>query len=336
MMKFRVLLLLCLTLTIAGCSKDEVEPATDMQTIDFTISIPAEGSRLRRVVGDPGTTEQLMLPQYGYFYIIIEDPAGKQKIISRVEELQAGEWQSGNYSGQYATAGDPVYTYKTTLKELLKGYYKCVMVYAAVSREPLTLSNLNPTTEQEIQNLTFSVTDAMQDELQNLYSTPYNYEYDGHYYALFERSEGQNMMNIHLLLYHVAAKVDLKWNIVDSQRDDMRLSYMQARSLFNGDAYLFKPTHNTLTAVPDDGYTRQIISSDIGLQWEGRSYFYTIPYTVNNKFPLRLQLKQNDENDIYTITLNKDFTTADEVFVPWLRGDLNFTGTLQNKTIDID
>ena len=145
-------------------------------------------------------------------------------------------------------------------------------------------------------------------------------------------------------MYHIAAKVDLKWNVAEEKRINaadpsqaVRLTYMEVRRLFNGDAYCFKPLRNTVSTLPTDGYAIQdiITAGDEGLWWEGRTYFYTIPYTVSGRpdyFPLQMLLCTNDaaKADGYKLTLYQPFDTTD-VFVPWLRGNFMFNNPLPNE-----
>ena len=148
-----------------------------------------------------------------------------------------------------------------------------------------------------------------------------------------------------MLLYHVAAKVDIKWNVVDSVRinkDDpdaaVRLTYMEARRLFNGYAYCFKPMRDTMANLPTSGYAIEdiVTPDDEGLWWEGRDYFYTIPYTVTGEpdyFPLQMRMGTNGAtkaNAGYELTLKQMIDTT-AVFVPWLRGDFKLTKPLENK-----
>jgi hypothetical protein len=131
--------------------------------------------------------------------------------------------------------------------------------------------------------------DLVQRNLQNIYSTPYNYNAaDGNaYYCSFDCSEGSGF-KVDLLLYHVAAKVDLKWNVAEDKRinrlvpsNGVRLTYLEANHLFNGMAYCFRPLENSVATLPQTGYdiANIVRAEDEGLWWAGRYYFYTILYT---------------------------------------------------------
>ena len=167
---------------------------------------------------------------------------------------------------------------------------------------------------------------------------------NGDYYGSFNSSY-QRVPHVNLLLYHIAAKVDIKWNVEESNRINktdptkgVRLTYMQVRNLFNSDAYCFKPMRNVSGSALTTGETIAIIdnSEDEGRWWEGRYYFYTIPYTITEGgkqyYPLQMTLKTNGSTGTgYQPTLNlKIDTTA--VFVPWLRANFNLTAPLTDKT----
>jgi hypothetical protein len=155
----------------------------------------------------------------------------------------------------------------------------------------------------------------------------------------------QRVPTVNLLLYHVAAKVDIKWNVVDSMRINktdpskaVRLTYMEAKNLYNGLAYCFKPMRNTVALLPETGKTIGIVTdaANEGQWWEGRSYFYTIPYTLTsdpNYFPLQMTLRTNGTTTGtgYQPTLKMRINTA-AVFVPWLRANFNLSKPLEDET----
>ena len=98
---------------------------------------------------------------------------------------------------------------------------------------------------------------------------------------------------------------------------------------------------NEMGSLPGagEGYTIAdiVAPTDEGLWWEGRSYFYTIPYYVSgeaNHFPLQMRMGTNGATKAdagYELTLKQMMDTS-AVFVPWLRGDFKLTKPLENKT----
>ena len=183
--------------------------------------------------------------------------------------------------------------------------------------------------------------DSIQDNLQNIYSTPYNYNRNGSYYCSFDCLAG-NSYTIDMLMYHVASKVDITWHVDETKRINredpsqaVRLTRMDAVNLFNGDAFCFKPMENTVPELPASGRSIQMVTpTDEGLWWEGRSYFYTIPYTVEGTpgyFPLQMVLSTNGTNDEYKPLLNLGIDTGSP-FVPWLRANFNLSKPLEAGT----
>ena len=135
------------------------------------------------------------------------------------------------------------------------------------------------------------------------------------------------------MLYHVAAKVDMMWNVDKTLQEDNRLTYIQARNLKQVGCKLFKPTENTWTSDDDDShYTFDLMDNDVSRQWYGRQYYYAIPYRVDSKYAINLHMLKNgddkaaNESSGYNLTIKR--TLLSDIFVPWLRGDLKFTNTI--------
>lgn len=330
----------------------EHKQVDDKVRLPLTVSLPVDDQyshalrAQRRAPGDPGTTEQLLLPQHIYYFVLMYADGVWKVMYALHSEPQETDWVKRRYTGSLQAEGDSIYQY-TEYMDLMLSYKRSAgRIYAIASAEPLTLSkDLNAVrTLSDVINLKFDASStAVQQSLQNIYASPYNYNVDGAYYGEFT-TEGKMAQRINLMLYHVAAKVDLKWNVVDSMRINMsdpsqavRLTYLEARRLYNGYAYCFKPMRNTVAALPASGYDIPdiVTPADEGLWWEGRAYFYTIPYTVEGEkryFPLQLLMRTNGSSGTgYQLTLNQPIDTA-AVFVPWLRGNFKFTKPLTDKS----
>ena len=202
----------------------------------------------------------------------------------------------------------------------------------------LTAGELN--TLDKVETLTFnSGASGIQENLQHIYSTPYNYMPDGvRYYGSFEKE--QKVPHVSLLLYHVAAKVDINWFVDEEKRSKtnmLRLTKMDACNLFNGNAFCFKPMENSLPALPTTTDSVHIVTrTDEGLWWEGRSYFYTIPYTTTGKtgyYPLQMQMETNESGAMYKPTVYLGVNTSSP-FVPWLRATFNINNPLAAGTAE--
>ena len=355
-----------LALTMTACT--ERQEVTDRVTLPLTISLPvdnsyrpAQQSAHRRVMGDPGAAEELLLPQHLYYFVLRWDGA-TWKIWQAVDaEPQEGEWFKTHYAGSLQSTGDSIYQYTKEITMLLKNEGAFIgRVYAIASAQPLKFNadvdfddlDFAHMDLDDVLDLTFKTsTTTMQQNLQNIYSSPYNYNINGEYYGAFSnKDEKLKVPHVHLMLYHVASKVDIKWSVAEDKRinhvnpeEGVRLTYLEARRLYNSNAYCFKPMRNTKATLPATGYDIPdiVTASDEGLWWEGRTYFYTIPYIVEGSedyFPLQLLMRTNgSDGSGYQLTLNQPIDTAD-VFVPWIRGNFNFTRPLDNtsetKTID--
>ena len=350
-----------LTFVLAGCEREEPQQTVSMPITISLMSNDVMSARnampVRRAIGDPGTSEQFLFPHRLYILIMRQKPDESWELWHTIERtLTDGDWTPRRYGdGPFALIGDSIYQYNDHFDLLLDngtliGRQEFVgRVFAIVSAEELEFDkNLDDT---GIQNLNDALTlkfntASIQDKLQHIYATPYNYVVGGKYYGEFS-SITEKVPKLDLLLYHVAAKVDIKWSVAESLRINktdpsqaIRLTYMQAKNLFNGDAYCFKPMKNELGSLPGAGYGYTIADivtpEDEGLWWEGRDYFYTIPYTVTGEpdyFPLQMRMGTNGatkDDAGYELTLKQMIDTS-AVFVPWLRGDFKLTKPLENK-----
>ncbi len=343
---------LCLLwIVMAGCKTNEPSQKVGLP---ITISLPANevmaahGVPVRKEIGDPGTTERFLFPHHLYFVVMKQNPDKSWMVWTTVHRtVTDADWIPKSYVGLLPTSGDSIYQYAEEIDLLLSSgdkFYGHVYAIASAVELDFNKDMAVVTDLDDLHNLTFDASsDAVQTNLQHIYSSPYNLNYNGDYYGAFN-STYQKVPHINLMLYHVAAKVDIQWNVVDTMRINredpskaVRLTYMEARYLFNGNAYCFKPMRNELAALPSTGYTRANIvrPTDEGLWWEGRSYFYTIPYTVTGApdyFPLQMRLCTNGTSveHAYRPTLKMQVDTS-AVFVPWMRVRFNFTQPLEDK-----
>ena len=323
-----------------------------MAELDMSLCLPANevvhrAGGPRRVMGDPGTSEQFDLPKYVYIFVLKQE--GDTWSVWRKEQrtLTDADWRRTRYSGQNATRGDSIFKYNEKIRYFLVGEKIKGRIYAICSNKKLTFDSSIASIDNldKVLGLKFSTApDSIQENLHNIYSTPYNYERNGSYYCSFDCMAG-NTYTIDMLLYHVAAKVDIKWNVPEDKRIDrvtpangVRLTYMEARYLFNGNAYCFQPMRNTMPSKLTGGYAIEdiVTPTDEGLWWEGRDYFYTIPYTVTGEpdyFPLQMKMGTNGTKATaeYTPTLKLQIDTS-SVFVPWLRANFNISAPLPNAS----
>ena len=327
-------ILVMMVMVLVGC-REEVSVPTGLE---ISLCMPAGDflSSRQRVMGDPGLTEHFDLPEYAYIFVLMERN-GEMTIWKKYNLiLDAGKWEMKRYSGAWNTAGDSIFSYSESLHINLKGETPVGDVYAICSNTALTFDrDLNDVeTRADVLNLKINTNSAdIQGNLQNIYSTPYNYTVgeENKYYCSYV-TNSKYAVKVDLLMYHIASKVDLKWSVPDSVRINradttkaVRLTYLEAQQLFDGWAYAFKPMENIVDAMPNPGrvITDIVTRNDEGLWWEGRTYFYTIPFKLSsevNYFPIQLKMETNRTGDYYNVKIKQRVT--DEVFVPWIRGNI--------------
>ena len=349
------------------CACDTNEPV-QQTAMPISICLPAgevyaAQAPAQRAFGDPGTTEQFALPKYLYIYIVKYKGTGEkptnwkvwQVITKSVEDADLGatkeakkaawdaKWEKKRYTGAYSNVGDSIFQYTEQIILLIGDNGFDGRVYAVASAVPMTLPTIIPesSTLADVLGMQFSFgidaadfanPNSVVNNLQNIYSTPYNYQPDGeHYYGSFYST--QKVPHLTLLLYHMAAKVDLMWNVKEDIRSSVKISYIAAENLYNGPCYVFRPTENIIAdAAYGSGYTREIMSTrSPGTQWNGRAYFYAIPYRNNNSatgvYPLQLRLLKNGDasanpagaTSYYSKVVN---TTVPNVWTSWIRGQI--------------
>ena len=344
--KNKLYILLIAVLLFTGCKQEDAAEMVETDVVPIRLSLPISSSdnmslrARRKIIGDPGVKEEFLCPRYAYVFVVIDKVDGTQQVISITDySLDSESWRQLDYSGSLNTAGDPIFMYTRNINvSVAKEQRRAGRVYIAASYVPLTLSNSAPSTELEVQGITFTVDDALQSNLQHIYTTPYNYCPDGTtYYGTLERIDSK-VPTVNVLLYHVASKVDVMWSVPQSLRADMKISGVSARNLFVGQAYLFKP-NAVRSAILSSGYTRTLATNSASTWWEGRQYFYTIPYqTPDGKFPLQIDYNiQTLSTDTYSLTVLKNMNGADQVFTPWMRCQMTFSepksGT-ETKNVD--
>ena len=129
-----------------------------------------------------------------------------------------------------------------------------------------------------------------------------------------------------MVLYHVASKLDVQWNVEASVQDKVKLSQITLAGL-SGGGKLFKPLENT---APSSTYD-ETFTLDADSQWYGRKATYVIPVKQTDgtyQFPMTLTNSVN--NSVKTTTAKATpSTTANTIFVPWIYGTVKVTPQTQ-------
>lgn len=356
---------------LCACEREEPTPK---KMIEMPISINllasdvyASQAPAMRAYGDPGMTELFCLPNYLYFFVVEHKNDSTGKVLkaekksvddepgeNAEEKLESWKkkWEQKTYAGTLVTEGDFVYQYTEKIIVPLDVDRKYIgRVYAVASAVDLHFSSTmveGTSTEKDLLGLTFSFNGTedydsiVRYNLQNIYSTPYNYKVSDNYYGTFDTNDKVSYLN--LLLYHVASKVDLMWNVAEAKRDSVKISYVAVEHMYNGPSFLFKPMENTVAApVYASGYKMELLTSlSPGTQWNGRAYFYAIPYNNNDvdgesnpdpHYPLKLRLQKNgdssDGSSYYSKTVKTEVPT---VWTSWIRGQITINNGKYNVT----
>ena len=124
-----------------------------------------------------------------------------------------------------------------------------------------------------------------------------------------------------MVLYHVASKLDVQWNVDASVQDKVKLSQIKLTGL-SGGGKLFKPLENTASSSPYD----ETFTLDAGSQWYGRKATYVIPVKQSDgkyQFPMTLTNSVSGSDKTKTATAKP--STSNTVFVPWIYGTVKVT-----------
>ena len=227
---------------VTSCSDDDSLASRGLETVEMpiSISIPAEGFvnptdvgigndepastlAVTRALGDPGTAESFALPKYLYIYLVSTSSSNSTQVIFKKQVVNPEDWKlstsGGNTNGHFS-AKDGLYVYQGHLSINLPLNRKEGRVYVVASNLELDNSTYNLVTDvsswssfAEVENnVTFTNQSSLRNNMQNLYSSPYNLKNEGNYYGTI-KDYASNVPHIDMVLYHVATKVDLQWTI---------------------------------------------------------------------------------------------------------------------------
>lgn len=332
-MTFQIRTIICTvatltTLLATSCTDDDALRATVQMPVSLVL--PAEAIETRALPGDPGTWEKFNQPKHLYLFIVLQDEANNVSLRSESQQLTK-EWE------KIVQGTDSVYRYTGNIQVSFPHTgRKAGAVYAAVSYTELSVSpdNWNNWTSfgswdaaiTAIKAVTF--TPANYNNLQDIYSSPYNLtatiKGNEQYYGTIEEVNSAVPHVDNLMLFHVAAKVDLLWNVADDVQSDIRLTDNITVNGLSRKGYLFRPNENT-TPTETDKYPHSI-PIHTGNQWDGRAYFYAIPYSEEGNYPITLTItKKSATDEIATkeVALNIPYTTSTEnPYTHWMRGDI--------------
>lgn len=296
---------------------------------DASLTAGAAGAKATRAEGDPGTYEKFQLPSHLYIYLINTSISGAPSKVLTPEgmnpnngyPLDPKKWTKTTTQDNNK---DSIYTYTDQIRIIIPEDRSKGVVYAAMSTVPITVTGADdPTT---VANATFTLGSDAKDKseaLKNLYSSPYNNMVNGTYYGTVS-DYNSNSPYINMVLYHVASKLDLQWNVDAKVQSTVKLSKIELTGL-SGGGYLFKPLENTSASTPT--YT-ETFTLDAGSQWYGRQATYVIPVKTGNDYLFPMTLT-NSVSNLTTPTKEATATVTPSsnagVFVPWMVGTVKIT-----------
>ncbi len=325
---------LTLLALLASCSSDSSADGDDrMVSMPIVLAIPASNASLTaeeihtkttRAEGDPGTYEKFELPKYLYIYLINTPINGTETVLTpegmgpqNGYDLKADKWTKTTTQDNNK---DSIYTYTDQIRIIIPENRKTGVVYAAMSTVPITVTY----TGNDVADATFTLgSDAKDKEseaLKNLYSSPYNLTKDNQYYGIVN-DYNSNSPYINMVLYHVASKLDLQWNVDASVQSSVKLSKITLTGL-SGGGKLFKPLENTTSSSTYD----ETFTLDEGSQWYGRKATYVIPVkSTDGNYQFPMTLTNSESSIVKNPTATTTPSSASTVFVPWIYGTVKVT-----------
>ena len=324
--------------TLTACSS--TDPSMEdghVVRMPIVLAIPANnadlttgstGAKATRAEGDPGTYEKFELPKYLYIYLIntsineketkIHTPEGMNK--DNGYRLDPEKWTKTTTQDNNK---DSIYTYTDQIRIIIPENRKTGVVYAAMSTVPITVTY----TGTDVADATFTLGDAVSNKseaLKNLYSSPYNLNNSNGYYGTVSDYRS-NSPYINMVLYHVASKLDVQWNVDAKVQSSVKLSQITLTGL-SGGGKLFKPLENTASSLSTSTKYSEAFTLDAGSQWYGRHATYVIPMKQTDgtyQFPMTLTNSVSNTDKTTTATAKPSATAT--VFVPWIYGTVKVT-----------
>ena len=258
---------------VTSCSDDDSLASRGLETVEMpiSISIPAEGFvnptdvgigneepasalAVTRVLGDPGTAETFDLPKFLYIYLVSTSSSNSTQVIFKKQEVKPEDWKlstSGDNTNNHFLAKDGLYVYQGHLSINLPLNRMEGRVYVVASNLDLDdsateknynlvtdVSSLKSHTDVE-DKVTFTNQSSLRNNMQNLYSSPYNLKNEDNYYGTI-KDYASNVPHIDMVLYHVATKIDLQWTI-DEQFQGTK-AWEQVKKESNGSGATMRST----------------------------------------------------------------------------------------------
>lgn len=260
-----------------GNGKAYMVPVSMKNPDDFNVTLKINhmwqhGNTLdqSRGTGDPGNDDDIVTPKYVYYIychdgkVIKPTTAADAQPLTTISGLAASNWDTKSNNGVWISTykgkddGDNgiIKLQKPTCSAV--GHNCSYHLYVVASNSALTLSGISENVSEEdvVRELTYNLPNTgVQTFMRDLYSTPWDA-------TNFVGNITDPMQDV--TLYHVAAKVDLKWNSTSA------IENVSVNSVKNEGLYIFKPTENAY----DTGSYTETQTMDVDQQYNGRYVFY--------------------------------------------------------------
>lgn len=293
------------------------------QTTDYTVILKVnhqwqngyteDNSAKTRATGDPGYDDKVYLPTNLYYVFCVGGNVRKvnNADYNCIKNIPVADWTT--------TADEVLSTYKTklTLQTTDEDKGKSKHLYVVASTKDLEdgcFKNNTLNTEEEVRALVFDIDgasasctalDETQTFLRDIYSTPWDTE------ATFSGNLKNPIQDV--ILYHTAAKVDLKWNSTNALPTTGDNNTVKVKNVKDTNLFLFKPTENTY----DSGSYTYTVSAPItiGTQWNGRQVFY-LPQFANPNCSYDVTIGSNPHTGANEVKFSPSTANG---FTSWLR-----------------
>ncbi len=277
------------------------------------------GDPVSRATGDPGNMDKFEKPKFVYCVFCVGEKVQQigedNKYFKKIATPNDADWKTSDDKvfDTYQTYNSTTQKYEDAVLEFTVADTdkdKTKNVYFVASMENLdeifsSTKITSSTTEAQIQGLLYSIpakttteSDAdyqarSQSFLKNLYSTPWEKQ-ETFIGALKDPYQD-------VILYHVAAKVDLKWNSSTQLPVTGDNAFIKVNNVKNSNLSLFKPTTNTFETGSYN--VSAPIEEDTWLN--GRQVFYLPQFaTPNCKYNVKIGDKDAEDATFAPATTN--------------------------------
>lgn len=251
-----------------------------------------------RATGDPGNDKDFDLPKYVYLFFCAD---GEVKQVNSYTDLAENRWSTIDKISTFDTQTKLMTTNDITDINTLR-------VYAIASKTAISHGISVGNDESTVKAIKYNYDN--QENMRGLYSTPWEND------LTFIGNLHDPMQDI--FVYHVAAKVDLKWNSstrMDPANDKVKVNEFQSANLS-----MFMPIKNGTDQATNGvaNFTSTLkatVSTDItkGTYINGRQVYY-LPQFANETYNVTIGTKTSD--------LRFTGTPTTGGFTSWLRAQI--------------